>query len=117
MLNESRRTELAEELGEDFLDELTTAFWDDAWALLDFGVTALVNEDAAEMRKVLHTLTGSAGNLGLSAISAAAEAANYAVKAGERPDLDQLQAIMLRTLAVLQAVHPDAKLDVYAISA
>lgn len=106
MLDHGRRKELAEQLGDDFLDELTAAFWADAWSLLDFGVKALVDEDIVEMGKVLHTLTGSASNLGLAAIAEAALTANTAVKAGGRPDFGHLQAVMLRTSALLEGARP-----------
>ncbi len=103
MLDQSRRDELSEELGNDFLAELTDVFWADAWSLLDFGVKALVEENVPEMRKILHTLAGSASNLGLTAIVEAANAANTALKLGERPDLGHMQAVMLRTSALLPA--------------
>ncbi len=101
MIDQDRRAELTEEFGEEFLSELTDAFWTDAWALIDFGVEAQINDDQVELRKVLHTLTGSAGNLGFSGISKAAEEANQALKRGVPPDFGELQKIMLRTSALI----------------
>ncbi len=108
MLDLNRRAELADHLGEDFVEELTSSFWSDCWGLLDFGVTAIVSNDTDELGKVLHTLSGSAGNLGFSGIARAAEAANIALKRGVIPDLIELQVIMLRTSALTQYPLGDA---------
>jgi HPt (histidine-containing phosphotransfer) domain-containing protein len=117
MLDEARRAELADELGDDFLDELTATFWTDAWALLDHGIACIVNDDIVELRKILHTLTGSAGNLGLSGITEAAADAKAAMSAGERPDFGRLQAVMLRTVAVLEVSKTKCTTNGLAISA
>jgi len=117
MIDQSRRQELSEELDEEFLDELTAAFWVDAWALIDFGVEALVNDDTDELHKVLHTLAGSAINLGFTGIWQAASAAGAALKIGVRPDFGRLQAVMLRTSAALEAAPAQARLHLVAVSA
>ncbi len=102
MLDLTRRSELADELGEDFLEELTSGFWSDSWALLDFAITAIIDRDMVELAKVLHTLSGSAGNLGFIAVAHAAETANRTLKRGVMPNLGELQASMLRTSVLTQ---------------
>lgn len=117
MLDQGRRAELAEELGDDFLDELTSTFWEDAWALLDQGIAAIVSNDTVELGKIVHTLHGSAGNLGFPCIAEAAADAQTALNAGERLDFGRLQAVMLRTLAALDADDGGRNAEVQAISA
>lgn len=97
MFDPDRRAMLIAEIGEDFMSELTTAFWSDAWPLLETATRAYAAADVSVARRALHTLCGSAGNIGFGAIADAAETASRHVKAGDIPDLGCLRRIMEKT--------------------
>jgi hypothetical protein len=65
----ARRVEIEDALGEGSFDELLETFFEDAAALLTEMRTLLVADSAAPIDNLLHTLRGSAANLGLSGIA------------------------------------------------
>lgn len=103
MIDHARRDILAQEIGEDFIAELTTSFWADTWPLYETICACAKTGDTVDMRRALHTIAGSAGNLGLTGIAAAAGAAGTAIKTGGEPDIDHLGKALNETLADLRA--------------
>lgn len=101
MIDQERRNLLVDEIGEAFVLELTNAFWDDAWTLFGDATSAMAAGDAGLTRRALHTIAGSAGNIGLEGIATAAEAANQCVKSGMAPDFQRLRAAMDETFALI----------------
>lgn len=106
MIDHERRALLIDEIGEDFVVELTSAFWDDAWRLFDDAVTAFAAGDTTTARRALHTIAGSAGNIGLSGIAATAELANQSIKSGSEPDFARLRHAMDETVSLFGHALP-----------
>lgn len=103
MIDHARRAILAEDIGDDFVAELTDSFWADSRPLLEAISAAAGAGDLAGMRRALHTIAGSAGNVGLTGIAAAAEAAGAAIKAGDTPDIKRLTIAMTDTRTLIEA--------------
>ncbi len=103
MIDHARRDILAQEIGEDFIAELTESFWADTWPLYETICACAETGDMADMRRALHTIAGAAGNIGLTGIAAAAGAAGTAIKSGGKPDIDHLGRALNDTLAQLPA--------------
>lgn len=103
MIDHARRGILTEEIGDEFVAELTDSFWADAKPLFETISACADAGDTAGMRNALHTIAGAAGNVGLTGIAAAADAAGTAIKAGDKPDIDRLGTAMNETRAQLEA--------------
>lgn len=71
---EQRAAELSEILGNEQFEELLQSFFDDAAGLLVDLHAALKTNDQAGVDRSLHTLKGSAANMGLESIAARAQA-------------------------------------------
>ncbi|HCL67397.1 MAG TPA: hybrid sensor histidine kinase/response regulator [Rhizobium sp.] len=73
-LDEARHSELVDALGEDVFRELVESFFDDAGGLIGELAHAVVEQNAAEIDRVLHTIKGAAINVGLSDLAGKANA-------------------------------------------
>lgn len=103
MIDHGRRTVLIEEIGREFVDDLTQSFWSDSWPLFDEALACETAGDIKGLRRVLHTIAGSAGNIGFTGIAQAAEAAGLAAKTGDHPDLTRIREAMNQTAVALEA--------------
>ena len=71
---EQRANELREILGDEAFNELLQSFFDDTRSLLDDLRQAFQDDDRSQVDRALHTLKGSAANMGLDSIAARAQA-------------------------------------------
>jgi signal transduction histidine kinase/CheY-like chemotaxis protein/HPt (histidine-containing phosphotransfer) domain-containing protein len=65
----ARRAELVDVLGEDDVQELLASFFNDARAALGALAESLARGDAADIDRLLHTVKGAAGNVGLMPVA------------------------------------------------
>ncbi|WP_181703462.1 ATP-binding protein [Chthonobacter albigriseus] len=89
--SESRVRVLVQELGADVFEELVASFLGDLSQLLGDLTQALEAGDVPTMRRTLHTIKGSAANVGFTAIENAATAA----MADAEPDPGRLSHLVL----------------------
>ena len=111
MINAARRQELAKDVGKAVLADMTSAFWVDTWT---FSVALLVNEDVAELRKILASIEIPAANLGFDGIAKAAATASRNLRPGICQDFGALQAVMLRTCAAIEGTVATSSLRIPA---
>ena len=71
--DESRHAELVEAIGKDGFDQLLDVFFDDATSLLSDLLRAMRSQDIELLDRSLHSLKGSASNLGFTGIASLAE--------------------------------------------
>ncbi len=103
VLDLAHRRHLAEQIGDEGVAELTEVFVADAAALLEELAGAYEAGDGAGVRRVLHTLTGAASNVGCAGVVAAI-AAIREVGVMECPDLvGRLGAAVLAAREALEA--------------
>ena len=101
LFDTGQREQLLDALGEDVVAELTEAFWADANQLIDRASAALQAGETTDLLRILHTLKGSAANLGLLHIAASAETLRRLIPTTETPDLGPLLAAVLATRRAL----------------
>jgi signal transduction histidine kinase/DNA-binding NarL/FixJ family response regulator len=70
---DARRSELVEVLGDDDFQELVISFFADARSALESLAAAVEAEDGAAVDRLLHTLKGAAGNVGLAPVARMAQ--------------------------------------------
>jgi hypothetical protein len=103
VLDAAHRRHLAEQIGEEGVAELTEVFVADAVALLDELAEAHAEGRVDGVRRVLHTLTGAAANVGCSGVVAAIGAIREE-GSFDRPDLvGRLGAAILAARMALEA--------------
>jgi HPt (histidine-containing phosphotransfer) domain-containing protein len=101
------RRRLADELGEEIVAELTGVFWTDADGLAAAIAAARAGDDAAGLRRNLHSLEGAATNVGYVGIAAAvAEILATRAVPGQQA-IDALAAVVARTRAITTAPARD----------
>jgi HPt (histidine-containing phosphotransfer) domain-containing protein len=93
---------IEDEVGTDGLHELLISFWADAAGLLSELEVALTAADHKHASVVLHTLKGSAANLGLTGCGAACDAARVVIAEGRTPDVNELLTMLFKTLQATQ---------------
>lgn len=69
----SRRAELVDVLGEEDFEELLTSFFDDAHAVLAELGASMESGDRTAIDRLLHTIKGAAGNVGLQPVGRLAQ--------------------------------------------
>lgn len=69
----SRRAELVDVLGEEDFEELLTSFFDDAHAVLAELGASMERGDRTAIDRLLHTIKGAAGNVGLQPVARLAQ--------------------------------------------
>lgn len=97
VIDAEQQRNLADEIGEDILNELMTAFELDMQDMLYQAAEASQSADTVQLDRVLHTIKGAAQTLGLTSIAQAAELARA------QPANDLSLAPLTQQLAALQA--------------
>lgn len=87
---------LKESVGEDFIDELTTTFLDDAPKLIAEMHRALTAGDAATLRRAAHSLKSSSASFGAARVAELAKSLEMAAQAGA---LESAPALLVRLAA------------------
>lgn len=98
LIDEAVRGALRREIGADLLDELTRGFWAEATGMASEASKALASGERHGAVRAVHTLKGVAGTLGLTAVEAAAQAAQHAIETDAVFDMAALQTAILRTV-------------------
>jgi signal transduction histidine kinase/CheY-like chemotaxis protein len=93
---------IRDELGDEGLHELLISFWTDAAGLLSELEQTLTAGDHKRASEVLHTLKGSASNLGLIGCGNACDAARVTIAEGGTPDFNALLLVLSKTLQTMQ---------------
>jgi CheY-like chemotaxis protein len=93
---------IRDELGDEGLHELLISFWTDAAGLLSELEQTLTAGDHKRASEVLHTLKGSASNLGLIGCGNACDAARITIAEGGTPDFNALLLVLSKTLQTMQ---------------
>ena len=113
VLDRVHRRHLAEQIGEDGVAELTEVFVADATALVDELAGAYAASDRDGVRRVLHTLTGAASNVGCAGVVAAITAIRE-VGLMDCPDL--VGRLGAAVIAARQALEAEAAAGAPAVT-
>ena len=102
-IDHDHRRRLVEAIDEAGVAELTELFFDDAAGLMTGLATAHAAGDVAEVRRVLHTLSGAAANVGCIGVVAAIEAIRATGVTASPGLVDRLAAALLTAQTALGA--------------